>query len=211
MRGIGGIERDCKVCKGHGQVELQHLGGEVIHTFDEFKDDLKAAKEVRGANNVPLSNEVAAEIEKNKVDVLPICPPVIATDSGSPALESEPTQPKDVTAEFEALVAKDDIKKKDEKKVSVEAELGAMMGYTPFMIEAILAEPRMKPDEWRQKYGSIILDPLAVVGEPNKVYLPNANDRRGFRESVALAQPIKPRQYDVMKAQDIAGKLAGID
>ncbi len=84
------------------------------------------------------------------------------------------------------------------------------MGFTPFMVEAMMNETRMDPMRWRQVYSGIILDPLALSNPTGKQLLPGAMDRKSFRESVAMRAPIAPRKIDTMKAQDVAAILEGI-
>jgi len=86
-----------------------------------------------------------------------------------------------------------------------------MMGYTPYMVEALMNEPSMDPMKWRQTYSSIILDPLSLIAPNGRQVLPSANDRRNFRENVARRQPIAARKYNMMKTQDVAGEMEGIE
>lgn len=85
------------------------------------------------------------------------------------------------------------------------------MGYTEYMVEALMAEPRMDPMRWRQIYSSIILDPLSLIAPTGRQVLPCANDRRAFRESVARQTPIAARKYKMMKAHDAVGEMEGIE
>lgn len=75
------------------------------------------------------------------------------------------------------------------------------------ILEAILAEPSMKPDEWRAKYravpGLFVASPNGMLGEAiSKV------ERANRRNLYASSQVIAPRKVDLGAQQDVA---AGAD
>jgi len=184
------IKQQCKRCRGTKSV--RGMGG-----LDKACPECKATGFVTLESSAStLNSDKAADIvPPTIVNVTPVDSTTLLSGvDRSPSMGVAP----DVKEVIEA------------PKKPPEQELGEMSGYTPLMIEALMAEPRMKPDEWRRKYGAVVLDPLSQP-KPGKQYLPDLQSRAKFRENVARMQKPKPRKHNTMATHDLAGKLEGIE
>lgn len=101
------------------------------------------------------------------------------------------------------------VKKKGLKKTEVAFKLGRQMGYPDEVVEAIMCEREMDPQQWERKYAHIYLHPLATQLPPNydpRKWIPGDNARDSFRDMVNQYLPNKPRKinFDEMCPDDLA-------
>lgn len=202
VRGMGGISKVCPECKGVGVIE--------VGCDDENVGSSESCNSSQSANlsDVAAKGLQAEQLVVNESGIKP-SDASVTTDGVACKVDSEASGNVDEKALVEDIVeAKEE--KAPEVKVDPAQELGKISGYTPLMIEAIMAETRMKPDEWRKKYASVIADPLSVP-QPGRQCLPDLQGRARFRESVGRAQKPAKRKHNTMATHDIAGKLEGIE
>lgn len=191
VRGMGGMIRDCSNCSGKGSVDVPVSEEVVVVTASAVAKNDTVKTTVAPDAKIEVQYSAA-----DKSDVTPTAE-VVITPEVKPSVEVVGEAPR--------------VEQVEEKPAKpIEQELGEMAGYTPFMIEAIMKEPSMKPDVWRNKYASVICNPLAMP-KPGVKYLPDLQSRARFRESVARSQKPAKRKHDTMKTHDLAGKLEGLE
>jgi len=158
--GIGGIVKKCEVCDGKGTVE---------------KIALKAVK-----------NSDIEDVKKSDTK------PSVKTKRKAVKAEVETVSLKDVLSEVGVPdEVTEEMFPEDAEITMVTAAPGPIFaGYDDEFMRAILAEPSMTTEAWRDKYG------LIAGGM-------DIRQRHEIRVMYAASKPIAPRSVDLGKAQDM--------
>lgn len=196
---------DCKKCNNKRKIQAGFMDRPCICTRTTPIHRVKS----------PPHNEVTHKPLPFETPAVPQSIPEVKQDALRQQAESQTTTQgtvTEVTATANTIVSEPEpvqvatastteqpVKSKRLGKSEVAKRLGAQMGYTPEVIEAIMCERETDPQVWERKYAHIYVHPLATALPPNydpTKFIPGDSARDSFRDMVNQNLPNKKRKVN---------------